>query len=83
MAPAQVQQWEPNMDEDVTRAALEGVAAGFVGLLMLFMCDEMGMSKQWTGVIVGVAGWMGPSATMRVLDTIIRRRLNIKLEEPK
>jgi alpha-D-ribose 1-methylphosphonate 5-phosphate C-P lyase len=65
------------------RAALEGVAAGFVGLLMLFMCDEMGMSKQWTGVIVGVAGWMGPSATMRVLDTIIRRRLNIKLEEPK
>lgn len=66
------------------RAALEGVAAGFVGLLMLFTCDAMGMSKQWTGVIVGVAGWMGPSATIRVLELIVKRRLNVSnTEEPK
>lgn len=65
------------------RAALEGIAAGFVGLLMLFTCEAMAMSKQWTGVIVGLSGWIGPSATMRILELIVRRRLGVKTDEIK
>jgi hypothetical protein len=66
------------------RAVLEGCAAGFFGLLMLFTCDAMEFSKQWTGVIVGVSGWMGPSATIRILEVLIRRKLNVNVtEEPK
>ncbi len=63
------------------RAVLEGVSAGFVGLLMLFLCDAMGLSKQWTGVIVGVSGWLGPSATIRLLELLVRRKLNLNSDQ--
>lgn len=59
------------------RACLEGVAAGFVGLLMLFACDALSVGPQWTGVIVGVSGWLGASVTIRLLETLVRKRLGI------
>lgn len=64
------------------RAVLEGVAAGFVGLLVLFLCDAMKLGQQWTGIIVGVSGWIGASATMRLLELIVRRRLDVPSEPP-
>lgn len=59
------------------RAALEGVAAGFVGLLVMLMCNAMGFSSQWTGVVVGVCGWLGANVTIRILEKIVRRKLGI------
>lgn len=65
----------------IGRCMVEGIAAGFVGLLVLLLCESMGMGEQWTGVIVGVSGWLGASATIQTLEGIVRKRLNIKNDD--
>lgn len=62
------------------RAALEGAAAGFVGFIVLLMCTAMKLSEQWTGVIVGVSGWLGANVSIRMLEGMVRKKLGI---EPK
>jgi hypothetical protein len=64
------------------RAWLEGVAAGFVGILMLLICDAMKLGQQWTGVIVGVSGWMGATASITLLEKLVRKRLDVP-SDPK
>lgn len=61
-----------------TRCVIESVAAGFVGLLVLLMCQAMDVGEQWTGVIVGVSGWLGASATIRMLEMAMRKRLGLE-----
>lgn len=57
------------------RCMVEGAAAAFVGCLVLLICEAMNLSPQWTGVIVGVCGWLGASATIRMLESLIRNKL--------
>lgn len=64
------------------RAALEGFAAGFVGLLVMFICQELKLSPGYTGVIVGVCGWLGANATIRLLEGIVRKKLGITETKP-
>jgi hypothetical protein len=59
------------------RAVIEGCAAGFVGVLVLFMCQAMNLSETWTGVIVGVCGWLGASTTIQLLEKVVHKRLGI------
>jgi hypothetical protein len=59
------------------RCILESLAAGFVGLLMLLACQALGLSEQWTGVIVGVSGWLGANATIRMLEALVRKKLGL------
>jgi hypothetical protein len=59
------------------RAIVECFAAGFVGILVLFACQATNLSEQWTGMIVGVCGWLGASATIAMLETLVRKRLGI------
>jgi hypothetical protein len=60
------------------RAFVESAAAGFVGLIVLFICGAMDVGEQWTGVIVGVSGWLGANATIRMLEGLVRKKLGIE-----
>jgi hypothetical protein len=58
------------------RAVLEGISAGFVGVLTLFLCDAMKLGAQWTGVIVGVFGWLGATVTIRLFEIVVKKRFD-------
>lgn len=66
-----------------SRAIVEGAAAGFVGLIVLLICGAMELSEQWTGVIVGVSGWLGANATIRMLEGMVRKKLGIEAPSPQ
>ncbi len=56
---------------------LQGLAAGFVGVIVYMTCLAMGLSDLWTGVVVGVFGWVGADSTIRILKTLVLKKLNI------
>lgn len=58
-------------------AALEGLSSGFVGFLAVLMCKAMGLSYEWTGVVVGILGWLGAAVSVRMIESIIRKRLGL------
>lgn len=59
------------------KAIAQGVGAGFVGVLVLLACQAFSLSEQWTGLTVGVCGWMGASATIVILEKLVFKRLGI------
>ena len=63
------------------RSIVEGAGAGFVGILVLLLCDAMALSPEWTGVIVGVCGWLGANATIRFLERVILKKLGLSKQE--
>jgi multisubunit Na+/H+ antiporter MnhF subunit len=63
-------------------AGLEACASGFVGYLAILMCKAMGLSYEWTGVIVGLLGWLGAAASVKVIEKVVRKRLGIADENP-
>lgn len=60
------------------RAFVEATSAGFVGILVLLACQAANLGEQWTGLIVGVCGWLGASATIKMLETLVRKKLGIQ-----
>lgn len=63
-------------------AALKGVAAGFTGFLILLACNALELGEEWKGVIVGLCGWIGADATIRILEAIVRKRLGLDTAQP-
>lgn len=59
------------------RAAIQAASAGFVGVLVLLGCQAGNVGEQWTGLIVGVSGWLGADATIKILEAMVRRKLGI------
>lgn len=56
---------------------IEAVAAGFVGVLVMFACNELNLSEKWTGVIVGVCGWLGANASIVMLEKLVYSKMGI------
>lgn len=56
---------------------LKGFAAGFVGLLVFFLCQALKLEELWTAVVVGVFGWLGADATIIILEKVILKKLGI------
>lgn len=64
------------------RVLLQASGAAFVGLLVLWMCQATGLPNKWTGVVVGVCGWMGSEATIRLLEKVVFKKLGVSKSEP-
>lgn len=60
-----------------SRAIVEFLSSGFVGVLAALACKAAGIDYLWSGVIVGVFGWMGAEASIAMLGRIVRKRLGI------
>lgn len=59
------------------RVLIEAVASGFVGLLVMLVCNELQFSERWTGVIVGVFGWLGANASIVMLEQMIYKKIGL------
>jgi hypothetical protein len=59
------------------RAVLEAVSAGVVGLLVMWICQAMHLTQQWTAVSVGVSGWLGANASIQVLQRLVWSKLGL------
>lgn len=64
------------------RSILEGTAAGFAGLIILLLCRVSGIGEEMTGVIVGIGGWLGASATIRKLEPLVFKNLGGQDDTP-
>lgn len=62
-----------------TRAVLEAVASGFVGVIAMFLCYAINLPWYWSGVIVGVLSWLGAEASILVISRAVRAKLGLDL----
>ena len=74
----------------LSRATLEAVASGFIGIIMMFLSHAMGLPWYWSGAVVGVLGWLGAEASIVVIARVIRGKIGLDLipekekkDEPK
>lgn len=59
------------------RMLIEGASSGFVGFIMLLICDQMNLPIQWTGAIVGLFGWLGATASIQIIERFVFKKLGI------
>lgn len=56
-------------------------SAGFVGYLVLQLCNAYGLSQEWTGIVVGTSGFLGANATIGLLQNVVMQRLGLTKKE--
>lgn len=59
------------------RLTVETAASGFMGVMAMLACNALDVNTTWTGVIVGMSGWLGATASMRLIETLVYKRLGI------
>lgn len=57
------------------------LSAAFTGCLMYLLCIALNFSPVWTGICVGVFGWLGADATIKVLKSFVYNMLNVDKQE--
>lgn len=63
------------------RALAEAFASMFSGVLVYLFCLEINLSAGWTGIIVGVCGWLGANATIRLLEKITIKKVGVSNDD--
>ena len=63
----------------LSRAALEAVASGFIGIIAMFLCHAIGLPWYWSGIVVGILGWLGAEASIVVVARAIRGKIGLDL----
>lgn len=58
------------------------LSAGLTGFMMFLLCVAFNFSDIWTGIIVGVFGWLGADATIQVLKGFVYSMLKVDKEKP-
>lgn len=61
------------------RAAAETFSSGLVGFLVMLLCRAMDIDPLWSGFIVGIFGWLGANASIRLLERLVYEKLGLKL----
>ncbi|MFW0778540.1 MAG: phage holin family protein [Rickettsiales bacterium] len=56
---------------------VEGLSSAFVGVLAMLACKALNLDWYWSGVIVGVFGWIGAEASIAMLTKLVRKRLGV------
>ena len=67
----------------LSRATLEAVASGFIGVIAMFLCHAIGLPWYWSGTVVGVLGWLGAEASIVVIARAIRGKIGLDLTPEK
>lgn len=60
-----------------SRLGFSALAAIFMLLILRALCSALGLSYEWTVVIVGFFSWVGTEVTITFLEKIIHRHLGI------
>ncbi|QMV29682.1 hypothetical protein [Vibrio phage vB_VnaS-AQKL99] len=70
-----------NHDEKprLSRAFVETFSSAFVGILAIMACRAFHIDVLWSGVIVGVFGWLGAEASIVILTGLVRKKLGVNL----
>lgn len=58
-----------------SRAIVEALSSAFVGLIAMLICKALDIDIYWSGVIVGVFGWIGAETSMVIFTKIVKARL--------
>ena len=60
-----------------SQAIVEGLSSAFVGVIAMMACKAMDVDIYWSGVIVGVFGWLGAETSIVILAKLVKGRLGI------
>lgn len=78
-----MRKFEARQEITVVQVTINTLAAGFAGLLVIFLCKALNLSFEWTGIITGLSGWLGVKATIKLLETYVFKKLGIVSKEPE
>ena len=69
--------WGTDKVVKYSRIGFSTLSAVFILLLLRALCSALGLSWEWTVVVVGFFSWMGTEITMTFIEKLIHKHLGI------